>query len=85
MQIETIVLGDDEKKFEALKLVLKELGAIKVDSSSGVAGSVELETWILKVGIDEITIESDNYEGVSIRGPHQIVSKIVDLIQQKIK
>ena len=81
----TIVLGDDDKKFEALKLVLRELGATKLDSEWGVGGSVELETWKIKIAMDEIKIEAETYQGVSITGPHEIVSKIVDLINQKIK
>ena len=80
MEVLTVDLGDDDKKLEALMLVLRELGGTELDSSWGVGGSVVLETLKIKIETGEVSIEADNYQGVSISGPHKIVSEIVELI-----
>lgn len=61
-------LGEDVRTVQTLKLVLADLGALRVDEQWGVAGAVELIVTTVEIGSRRLIVEQETYSGVTIRG-----------------
>jgi hypothetical protein len=83
----TVVLGDeyDEKLREALMLVLEDFGVQEASSRWAVGGSQELEEMDVEIGNEIVSIESETYVGLSIRGNPDLVQRIADAVSERMK
>lgn len=81
-----ITLGKeyDEATIAALKQVLAEEGAQKVDGEYGVGGSQELHTWTYKIGGELLEVTSETYIGLSISGEDELVSRIAEAVKLRL-
>ena len=82
-----IILGDeyDDATRDALLAVLVRSGAVDIDKTLAVGGSQEVETLVIKLGGDRITIEAETFVGLSITGPRAIVENISLLVRQQLR
>jgi len=78
----TLILGAeyDDTLRGVLRDVLKRLGAKGLAHDWGVAGSQELETVEVLVGVDTVTIEAETFVGLSISGPVELVERIQAMV-----
>jgi hypothetical protein len=83
----TVTLGPeyDDTVREALRDVLLELGASKVDVSWGVGGSQELETAVVKIDGRELIVEAETYIGLTIAGDDDLVTSVADRVSQRLR
>jgi hypothetical protein len=81
----TITLGPeyDDALRETLKAVLRGLGAIAGQSSWGVGGSQEVDSLVVSVEGQPLTVESETYVGLTITGNAQVVDKVAALVAQQ--
>jgi len=82
----TIILGDeyDDALRDALCAVLVRSGAIDIDKSWGLGGSQEVESMVIRLGCDSITIEAETFVGLSITGPKALVEDIALRVRQQL-
>lgn len=78
----TLTLGaeHDDALRRALRDVLKRLGANQRAHDWGVAGSQELETLQVQIGVDTVVIEAETYMGLSVSGPADVVERIQAMV-----
>jgi hypothetical protein len=69
----------DEATRDALRTVLLELGASKVEVSWWVGGSQEFEAAVVRVGGRELTVEAETYTGLTIAGDEDLVTSVAEL------
>lgn len=83
----TATLGPeyDDATREALKAVLLELGASKIDVSWGVGGSQEIESAVVKIRGRTITVQAETYIGLTIAGDDDLVSSVADRVSQRLR
>lgn len=83
----TLILGAeyDDNLRGVLRNVLKRLGAKGLAHDWGVAGSQELETVEVLVGVDTVIIEAETFVGLSISGPVEIVERIQAMVAAAVK
>lgn len=86
-ELATITLGDeyDEVTRDALRTVLVRNGAVGIDKSWGVGGSQEIETLIVRLGSDLITVEAETFVGLTIVGPKAVVEDVARQVRQQLK
>lgn len=74
----SILLGDeyDDTLKEVLRTVLVEMGAVRVAGEWGVGGSQELETLLVEVRGERVTVEAETFVGLSITGSEEVVGEI---------
>lgn len=79
-----IVLGPeyDDALREALKQVLRGMGATLEDDTWAVAGSQELDSMVCVVEGQRVKVESETYIGLSLAGPAGLVERIRDAVAQ---
>lgn len=65
--------------------VLRQLGASIVSRNRAVAGSQEIETVVLQLAGQEITIEAETYVGLSITGDEKVINEISERVRQAIR
>ncbi len=75
---EEIILGPEHDRELPMKLrsVLKNLGGVKLSQDWGVGGSQEITTWVFQIGDQQVTVGTETYMGLSIRGPRELVERI---------
>ena len=80
-----IILGDeyDDDLRDALRVVLLNNGAVGLDKSWGVGGSQEIETLQVKLGNDLITIESETFVGLTIKGPKLVAENLAQQVHDQ--
>ncbi|MBE7372942.1 hypothetical protein [Pseudomonas lopnurensis] len=85
-ETETIILGDeyDDALRDALRAVLLRNGAVGINKSWGVGGSQEIESLVIRLGSDLITIESETFVGLTIAGPKVVVEDIVLQVRRQL-
>ncbi|MQB42122.1 hypothetical protein [Rhizobium sp. ICMP 5592] len=83
----TVILGQehDQKLRDTLMDVLRQLGASLISRNRAVAGSQEIETVLLQLAGQEITIEAETYVGLSITGDEKTISEILGRVRQAIR
>ena len=83
----TLILGAeyDDALRGVLRDVLTRLGAKGSAHDWGVAGSQELETVEVLVGVDTVVIEAETFVGLSISGPAKIVERIQGMVDAAMK
>jgi len=83
----SVTLGPeyDDATREALRAVLLELGASKVEVSWGVGGSQEIEAAVVRIGGREIAIEAETYVGLTISGDGDLVTSVADRVSQRLR
>lgn len=86
-EIATIILGDeyDDTIRDALLAVLVRSGAVGIDKTWAVGGSQEIETMVIKLGGDVITIEAETFVGLTVTGPKAVVEAIALLVKQQLR
>ncbi len=79
-----IALGPehDEKLRDAVRDVLRQLGASQVRHDWGVAGSQELSALEVDLGDQRVLFEAETYMGLSITGPADLVDRIAERINE---
>ena len=82
----TVTLGPeyDTATREALRVVLKSLGASAGGRTWGVGGSQEIEEFQVSVLETIVTVESETYVGLTITGDADVVDKIATLVRQEL-
>jgi hypothetical protein len=80
-----IVLGPehDQSLQEALRDVLRGLGATSIRHDWGVAGSQQLEELAVDIGAQRVLVEAETYIGLSITGPPELVDGIAKLLNER--
>ena len=80
----TIVLGPewDDALRSSLLDVLRELGATEVSREWGVGGSQEIETLVVKLGDQVLSIEAETYIGLSVTGPRDLVERVQSMMRR---
>jgi hypothetical protein len=83
---QTVALGPeyDDATREALRVVLLELGASKVEVNWGVGGSQEIETAVVRIGGRELTVEAETYVGLTIAGDDDLVATVADRVSRRL-
>ena len=83
----TLILGAeyDDVLRGVLRDVLKRLGAKGLAQDWGVAGSQELETVEVLVGVDAVAIEAETFVGLSVNGPAEVVERIQAMVASAMK
>jgi hypothetical protein len=83
----TVILGQehDQNLRDTLMHVLRQLGASLISRNRAVAGSQEIETVLLQLAGQEITIEAETYVGLSITGDEKTVHEILGRVRQAIR
>jgi hypothetical protein len=83
----TIFLGNeyDDALRDAIHTVLVRSAAVGIDKLWGVGGSQEIETLVVWLGIDSITIEAETFVGLTIAGPKAIVEDIARQVRQILR
>lgn len=78
-QTTTAFIGDDDSATHArLTQVLRSLGAVDVGKPLwGVAGSVAVTIYDVEVAGHILHVDADNYQGIQISGPPDLVDKVV--------
>lgn len=78
----TVALGaeHDGALRAALRDVLTRLGAKVLAHRWGVAGSQELETLEVLVGVDRVVIEAETFIGLTICGPADVIDRIRGMV-----
>ena len=86
-EIATIILGDeyDDTIRDALRTVLVRSGAVGIDKIWAVGGSQEIETLVIRLGSDLITIEAETFIGLTVTGPKAVVEDIALLVRQQLR
>jgi hypothetical protein len=74
----TAFIGDDDTAPHArLAQVLQDLGAVDAGERTwGVAGSVAVTIYDVRVAGSILHIDADNYQGIQISGPPDLVNKV---------
>lgn len=82
----TVILGSEynENVWQALKSVLKELGATPQDSSWGVGGSQELTSIKVSIAGKSIEVSSETYVGISISGDSALIDQIGSTVASRL-
>ena len=82
---ESIVIGNeyDEKLIKLLFLTLQEIGAVKKDESSALAGSQDYYLARYEVNNLILTVEIETYIGVTLSGPSNVVREISNKLKRK--
>ena len=82
----TTVLGAeyDTQLWNAVKQILRDLGAIKVEDSWGLAGSQELQRLEVMVGNEVVVVEGETYMGLSITTTPEIVNQITARLKDRL-
>ncbi|HEX8049720.1 hypothetical protein [Rhizobium sp.] len=83
----TVILGQehDQNLRDTLMHVLRQLGASIISRNRAVAGSQEIETVLLQLAGQEITIEAETYVGLSITGDEKTINEIWEYVRQAIR
>lgn len=83
----TVILRQehDQNLRDTLMHVLRQLGASLISRNRAVAGSQEIETVLLQLAGQEITIEAETYVGLSITGDEKTVHEILGRVRQAIR
>jgi hypothetical protein len=86
MEEQTVNIGDefDTQLWEALKSVIQDLGGRIRDQKWGVAGSQELDSFVVELEGSVIRIESETYIGLTVSGDSSIVRKVQRLVADKV-
>ena len=79
-----VVLGDeyDEVLWECLLDALRQLEAKKGSESHSLGGSQEMDSFDVLISGRKLRIESETYVGLSVRGPYDLVDKIVQMVRE---
>ena len=82
-----VILGDeyDEDLKDALRSAIKKLGGVVAGKDWSIGGSQELLEVVVKFGDSSVVIESETYEGLSIRGEKSIVEKLSEMVKTQNK
>lgn len=82
----TICIGDeyDQHLRQALIVVLREMGGLVDERTLGVGGSQELETVVVAIGGESVTIEAETYVGLSVRGEETLVEEIAKRVRSRL-
>lgn len=80
-----IVVGRacDHELRDTLLDVLREMGAFKKSSDWALGGSQEIVTVVFEVMGKQLVVESETYEGLSIRGEASLVNDVQLRLQVK--
>ncbi|NTG46202.1 hypothetical protein G6M04_02365 [Agrobacterium rhizogenes] len=80
----TVILGQehDQKLRDTVMDVVRQLGASITSRNWAVAGSQEIETVLLQLARQEITIEAETYAGLSITGDEKTINEISERVRQ---
>ena len=80
----TVVLGPeyDDDLLIALRCVARELGGKLVSKRHLAAGSQNLTSSKIQIGIQRIVVERETYVGLSIRGPADLVERIAAMVRE---
>jgi hypothetical protein len=85
MKIEnkTVVIGDEYDVLRRQKLisVLKSLNSSISAADWGLGGSQEIETLVVQIEGNEVTVESETYVGLTISGKAELVDRIASLVE----
>jgi hypothetical protein len=84
-QTATAFIGDDDTATHArLAQVLRDLGAVDAGEHVwGVAGSVAVTIYDVQVAGRVLHVDADNYQGIEISGPPDLVDKIAQAMATK--
>ena len=82
----TAALGaeNDDHAIGAAKWALRELGAERATKSWGLGGSQAISTEELKPAGRVLVLEGEAYAGLTIRGPDDLVARVVELVRLKL-
>ncbi|HFL6174921.1 hypothetical protein [Pseudomonas aeruginosa] len=86
-ETEKIILGDeyDDALRDALRAVLISSGAVGVDKIWGVGGSQEIESLVVRIGSDLITIEAETFIGLTVSGSKVVVEDIAFQVRRQLR
>ena len=86
MQARKWVVGDeyDEVVFARLKRVLGDLHYSVRDQWSGLAGSQDIQQWTAVSPSGQLTIESETYVGLSVKGPPSVIADLQARYEQTV-
>ena len=82
-----VILGAeyDDALRGVLRGVFIRLGAKGLTQHWGVAGSQEVETAEVRVGVETVAIEVETFVGLSISGPTEVVERIQAMVVAAMK
>lgn len=78
-----VAADGDARAALALREALTTLGAETVSEEWGLAGSVELTWTTLLVGGRKLIVEQESYEGITLRGPADLVERIAAMVRSR--
>ena len=83
----TLMLGTeyDDALRDAIRGVMRRLGAKKLSHNWVVVGSQEIETLEVLVGTDRVVVEAETYIGLSVCGPIEVVDRLQSMIKAEIE
>lgn len=84
---QSIALGEsnDDELRDAIRETLRDWPGQIVSHWRGVAGSVELERLVVELGGDQVLVEAENYEGITLTGPTLLVTALSAEIQRRYR
>jgi hypothetical protein len=75
----------DEADFICLRQVVEALDGSIHSPSWALAGSVEISMWSITFPQGKLTAMAENYEGLSIQGPKNLVQRVADVFNSTVK
>ena len=82
----TVVIGEeyDERVWEALRGVLRDLGASIVYEDWRLGGSQEIDRFAVELPAGRLCVESETYIGISISGSIILVESVRKMVAQRV-
>lgn len=83
---QTLNLGPeyDQKMLQALFDALTAEGAQTIVQRADVVGSQEIGYWKFQLADGTVEVEAETYLGISISGPVALITRLTQIIQDKI-
>jgi len=85
MKNESIIIGDeyDNELINLLFIILKEMGAAKINETEALTGSQDYYLASFNINNSIITVEIETYIGITLNGPSELIRIIMDRINNK--